>query len=269
MTRTSRIVSGVIFALGSITSLASTAVAESRPNADPQLCAEYLRDLKTYRRMAEQLGCQMPENAPASVQAISGPTENVQFPPVIADEAPAATSFPPVVEGPATSQADAGFPPVVEADEGAQKTDFPPVETGSSSNRGGSTKGSSGSRHASGSSSGNFPPVVASADPEPETSFDETVDPVRAAIDEKLEIIKEDVKARVRAAAIEKAEEINERIKDKIARKIDSAVNHHHANAQDGEHTLRHAAKTAVKRMLSEHHRGEGLLGKLAGLRRR
>ena len=182
MTRTSRIVSGVIFALGSITSLASTAVAESRPNADPQLCAEYLRDLNTYRRMAELLGCQMPEDASASVEVISGPAEDVQHPPVIADAGPPATSFPPVVDdAPVTSQADAGFPPVIEANEGARKKEFPPVETGSNSNRGGS-KENSGSRRASSSSSGNFPPVVASADTEPD-ALDDPSDPVRAAIE--------------------------------------------------------------------------------------
>lgn len=265
MTPTARIASVSLFALISITSVVSIAAAETRPTPDPQLCAEYLRDLSTYRRMAELLGCQIPDEASASTgasaQTASTEVQDTQFPPVVVDDAPSATAFPPVVTDQAsTQQADSGFPPVIGASNEQQKTDFPPVVS-SEGSRSGKT-----SRHTS-SNSASFPPVVASADPEPESSFDEPADQVRAAIEEKIEIFKEEARARVSDAIAEKADEVKDRIKEKIKHKIGDALNHHHH--EDGTQTLRHAAKNAVKRMLSEHRHGEGLLGKLAGLRRR
>lgn len=260
MTFTARIASASLFALASILSIGSAAATEAKPNPDPQLCAEYLRDLAAYRRMAEQLGCEIPQSA--DQVAATGDT---QFPPVIADDpASSKEEFPPIVDEPVTSEVQPSFPPVVEASAAPAPADFPPVVSESSASSG-SSRGSRGSR---GGSSG-FPPVETSSTEIPDESFEDPADPVRAAIEEKLIIFKEEAKARVKDAIIMKAEEVKERVKEKIKQKIEDAVTHNHHH-NDGAPTLRRAAKNAVKQMLSERHRrGGSLLGKVAQLRRR
>ena len=124
--------------------LAPALAAEPKP--DPELCAEYLRDLKAYRRMAELIGCQMPadegevatsqadEFPPVATPAANAqsipPVEHNEFPPVVSGDQPdaAAEKFPPVVDD-ATSAASAGAAPPVVEDEGAQAPtpNFPPV----------------------------------------------------------------------------------------------------------------------------------------------
>ena len=260
-----------LFALACIFSINAATAAESKPGPDPQLCAEYLRDLKAYRRMAVLLGCQMPEG---SDQVATLGADETQFPPIVADE-PASTeapavaeqAFPPVVDEPASTETQTSFPPVEEASTEPAAADLPPVVSESS---GSSGRVSSG-RKSRGSSSeaSDLPPVVASSTEDPDETVEDPADPVRAAIEEKLITLKEEAKARITDAILTKAEEVKERVKEKIKHKIDDAIAHHNQH-NDGAPTLRRAAKDAVKRVLSErHHRGGGLLSKLAQLRRR
>jgi hypothetical protein len=274
MTFTARIASASFFALASIHSIGSATATEAKPDPDPQLCAEYLRDLATYRRMAVLLGCQIPESGDQVAATEPGDT---QFPPVVADEpAPSNVEFPPVVNEPAASETETNVPPVEEASAEPASEDFPPVAAESSSGSG------SASRSDSGGGSSSFPPVLTSSADIPDEGFEDPADPVRAAIEEKLTIFKEEVKARVeeavimkaeevkarvKDAVIMKAEEVKERVKEKIKHKIEDAIAQHHNN--DGAPTLRRAAKDAVKRMISERHHGGSILSKLSQLRRR
>jgi hypothetical protein len=254
MTFTARIASASLFALVSTFSIGSADATESKPNPDPQLCAEYLRDLATYRRMAVLLGCEIPQSSDQVAAA-----DDTQFPPIVTDEpAPSNVEFPPVVNEPAASETQ---PPVEEASAEPVPEDFPPVAAESSSSSGRASRGGSGG------SSESFPPVLTSSADIPDESFEDPADPVRAAIEEKLVILKEEVKARVEDAIVMKAEEVKERVKEKIKHKIEDAIAQH--QHKDGAPTLRRAAKDAVKRMISEHRHGGGLLSKIAQLRRR
>lgn len=251
MSTTTRIGTASLFALIAATSIIGPAAAtEAKPDPDPQLCAEYLRDLATYRRMAVLLGCEIPQSSDQVAAA-----DDTQFPPIVTDDpAPSNVEFPPVVDEPAASETQ---PPVEEASAEPVPEDFPPVAAESSSSSGRASRGGSES----------FPPVLTSSADLPDESFEDPADPVRAAVEEKLIILKEEVKARVKDAVIMKAEEVKERVKEKIKHKIEDAIAHRHQN--DGAPTLRRAAKDAVKRMISERHHGGGILSKLAQLRRR
>lgn len=271
-----RIGSASLFAIIAALSITPAAATDGVQNPDPKLCAEYLRDLNAYRRMAVLLGCNLPDDAAAATaQAPASETTQVataepdvtKFPPVIADEPAApADEFPPVVSEKTTAESDPNFPPVEEASTDPAPAQLPPVVSESSEGSGG------GSRSA--------PPVVVSSAAMPDESIEDPTDPlseVRAAIEEKLEVFKEEAKESVKDAIILKAEEVGERVKEKIKDKIEEAIEHHNGNATTpatafrhaAEPSLRRAAKDALKRMVNEHrhHEGGGLLSKLAQLR--
>jgi hypothetical protein len=97
--------------------------------------------------MAEQLGCQMPQQQGDVVARGPG-----GFPPIVDDAPPAAaTSFPPV-EGPSTSPAtnaaEANFPPIVES-AAATPENFPPVEADTGDTAEAASASGSGSTSAS------------------------------------------------------------------------------------------------------------------------
>lgn len=262
-----------LFALIAAASIVGPAAAAPAKNPDPKLCAEYLKDLKVYRRMAELLGCQIPDGSSAAVTAKSAPTklaaaepDEVSFPPVESEEpaAPAA-EFPPVVDAPESAESAPSFPPVEQASTDPEPAEMPPVADEPS-------HGSSG-----GGSSSSFPET---AEIEPETSVEETSGPlseVRTAIEEKLAEMKEEAKERVKEAIREKAEEVKERVKEKIRNKIEDAIAKHNDKTENFgksfrnkvETRLKTAAKDAVKKLVKEHHSDKGgLLRKLAELRR-
>jgi hypothetical protein len=268
-----RIGSASLFAIIAALSTSPASAIEAAQNPDPELCAEYLKDLNAYRRMAVLLGCKLPDgdaaaaSAQAPTQVATAESEAPSFPPVITDEPAApAQEFPPVAEE--TTAAETNFPPVEQASTDPAPTQSPPVVSESS--------------EGSGSSGGSNPPVVLSSSGMPDESFEDPTDPaseVRAAIEEKLAILKEEAKERVKEAIILKAEEVKERVKEKIKQKIEEAIEHHNGNAatpattfrRAAETGLRRAAKDAVKRIVSEHrnHGGGGLLSKLSQLRHR
>jgi len=269
MTPAARIGTATFLLAASIFAAGAAAATEAKPTPDPQLCEAFLRDLKTWRTQAISIGCALPQNELEAAAA----TEDNEFPPVVGDNAAAAAqTFPPVVSDAApvstASAAQPEFPPVVEASADPQPASAPPVVTGSS--------GTGGRKHAS-HSSDSFPPVITASADETEPDADETAEPdsLRAAIEEKLTTFKAEAKERVREAIIEKAEEVKERLKEKIQEKLDHKLGNANFHKRDRDHggsTLRHAAKTAVKRMISEHRHGGGgggLLHKLAQLRRR
>lgn len=252
MAFTARIASASLIALVSTFSIGSAAATETKPNPDPQLCAEYLRDLATYRRMAVLLGCEIPQSSDQVASA-----DETQLPPIIADEpASLKEEFPPVVDETAASETQTSFPPVEQANAEPTSADVPPVVSDSSES---SDRGSGGSS--------SLPPVVTSSTELPDESFEDPADPIRSAVEEKLSILKEETKARVKDAIVMKAEEVKERIKEKIKHKIEDAVAHHRDD--EGTPMLRRAAKDAVKGMISKRQRGDGLLSKLAQIRRR
>jgi hypothetical protein len=275
MSTATRIGTAPLFALIAAISIISPARAAPAKNPDPELCAEYLKDLKTYRRMAELLGCEMPDGESAagtdaaSTKVAVAQLDEVSFPPVEGEEPTApATEFPPVADAPESAESTPNFPPVEQASTEPEPAELPPVVDEPS-------HGSSGSSHGSSSS---FPET---AEIEPDVSFEEPSGPlaeVRAAIEEKLATMKEEAKARVKEAIREKAEEVKERVKEKIRHKVEDAIFRHKDNAENPDKTFRSkvekrlktAAKDAVKKLGKGHH-GEkgGLLHKLAQLRRR
>ena len=275
MSTTTRIGTASLFALIAAASIVSPAAAAPAKSPDPELCAEYLKDLKTYRRMAVQLGCELPDGESAAVTdaaptmvAVAQPDE-VSFPPIESEEPPAsATEFPPVEDAPESAESTPSFPPAEQANTDPEPAEMPPVVDEPSHGSGGSSQGSSSS----------FPET---AEFEPDPGVEETSGPaseVRAAIEEKLAEMKEEAKARVKEALIEKAEAVKERVKEKIRNKIEDAISHHKDKAENpatsfrrkGETRLRDAAKNAVKKFVKERHGDKGgLLHKLAQLRRR
>lgn len=276
MSTTTLIGTASLFALIAATSIIGPAAAAPAKNPDPELCADYLKDLKTYRRMAVLLGCEMPDGESAAVTdvaptkvAVAQPDE-ISFPPVEGEEptAPAA-EFPPVEDAPSSAESTPSFPPVEQASTDPEPAEMPPVVDEPSHGSGGSSQGSSSS----------FPET---AEIEPDVSFEEPSGPlaeVRAAIEEKLATMKEEAKVRVKEAIREKAEEVKERVKEKIRHKIENAISQHKDNAENPgksfrskvEKRFKTAAKDAVKKLVKAHHgdKGGSLLNKLAQLRRR
>ena len=238
---------------------------------DPQLCAEYLRDLAAYRRMAVLLGCELPQSNDATLGS-----DEAQFPPVVTDEgASSQAQFPPVVAsqnssvdtGSAAGDGRTGFPPVEEASAAAEvadpsSADWPPVvsEHSHASSRG--ARGQSGRTSRKGSSA--FPPVVSE---DADGRVDAPVDTARAAIEERLILLKEEAKARIRDAIAEKIERVKDRVEEKIKHKLEDAHAHHHHHGEESK--LRRAAKDALKRRIDGLHHHGGLLGKLAQRQRR
>ncbi|MEI9899083.1 MAG: hypothetical protein WDN31_02020 [Hyphomicrobium sp.] len=175
MNPAARIGSASLFALVSILSIGSAAATEATPPPDPQLCAEYLRDLKAYRRMAVLLGCKIP----GSDEVAALGSSETQFPPVVGEAAaPSPDEFPPAADAPATSETEQGFPPVVDASTEPAADDFPPVASESTSTADqGSGTGSGGGSGSPDTESSSFPPVETSAASIPdETVPDETVE---------------------------------------------------------------------------------------------
>jgi hypothetical protein len=149
MARTAHVASAALFTVIAILAIGSAAAGEAKPTPDPQLCAEYLRDLKTYHRMAEQLGCQMP---PALAE--NAGTDTNRFPPVVTEQPTTdSPTFPPVVDEDSktgkSSGAEQNFPPVVEQDSAPPPANLPPVQSGTSS--GSKSKSTSNSGSTSGS----------------------------------------------------------------------------------------------------------------------
>ena len=137
--------------------------AEPNPIPDPKLCAEYLRDLKAYGRMAELLGCPMP--AKEGEAATSQPDG---FPPVVTDQPTTdSPAFPPVVGGDATSEkssgAEQGFP-TVEQSSAPPSGDPPPVESDASRGFKSSSTSNSGSTSGSRKKRKGSPPVASSSE---------------------------------------------------------------------------------------------------------
>lgn len=280
MSTTTRIGTASLFAFIAAASIASPAAAAPTTNPDPTLCAEYLKDLKTYRRMAVLLGCPIPGDDTAAVttaapaKLAAAQTDEVSFPPVETEEPAApATEFPPVIDAPESAESTPSLPPVEQASTDPEPAEMPPVVDEPS-------HGSSGS---SGGSSSSFPET---AEFEPDSGFEESTDPlaeVRAAIEEKVAEMKEEAKARVKEAILAKAEEVKERVKErvkeKIRHKIEDAIFPRNDNAGNPGMTFRStverrfkaAAKDAVKKLVKEHHgkdKGSSLLDKLAQFRR-
>jgi hypothetical protein len=148
MTPTAHLASATLFTVVSILGIGSATAGDAKPAPDPKLCAEYLRDLKTYHRMAEQLGCQMPQ-----VRAEDARTDPNGFPPVVTEQPTTDSSRFPPVEGQDIPEQSSGaaqpsFPPVEESSTPAPK-DMPPVESESSSSHKSSSSSGSGSTSSS------------------------------------------------------------------------------------------------------------------------
>ena len=279
MSTTTRIGTASLFALIAAASIVSPGAAAPATNPDPTLCAEYLKDLKTYRRMAELLGCDIPGGdaaaattaAPAKLAA--APPDEVSFPPVEAEPTAPATDFPPVEDVPESAESTPSLPPVEQASTDPEPAEMPPVVD-------------EPSHSSSGSSGGSSPSFPETAEFEPEAGFEEPSGPqaeVRTAIEEKIAEMKEEAKARVKEAVLAKAEEVKERVKErvkeKIRRKIEDAIFPSNDGADNpgvtfrkkAEKRFKTAAKDAVKKLVKEHHgkdKGGSLLNKLAQFRR-
>lgn len=271
MSAATRIGTASLLALVAAVCAIHPAAAAPAQKPDPELCADYLKDLKSYRRMAEQLGCQIPgatRSTPAKLAAAQ--TDEVSFPPVEGDEpAVQATQFPPTADTPKSSESTVSFPPVEQASADPEPAEMPPVAEEPS-------HGSSGGSRATSST---FP---STAEAEPDTGIEDPSDPVseiRTAIEEKLADMKAEAKAHIEDAVLEKADEVKERVKDKIRHKLEDVISHHNDNGDNPGNGFRHkvearlhgAAKDAFKKLVKEHHshdHGGGLLHKLAQLRR-
>jgi hypothetical protein len=278
MSTTTGFATASLFALIAAASLVGPAAAAPATNPDPELCAEYLKDLKTYRRMAVLLGCEIPDGENASVTDVApakvaaAQTDEFGFPPVESEEPTApATEFPPIVDAPESAESTPSLPPVEQASTDPEAAELPPVIDEPSHTSSGSSQGSSSS----------FPET---AEIEPDVSFEEPSGPlaeVRTAIEEKIAEMKEEAKARVKEAILAKAEEVKERVKErvkeKIRRKIEDAIFPRKDNPENPgkslrskvEKRLKTAAKDAVKKLVKGHGDKGGLLDKLAQLRRR
>lgn len=275
--------SASLFALITILSIGPAAAAEGGATASQEQCAEYLKDLATYRLLATMAGCKLPEDKAAAAEVSTQPplglvdelsqapqqvasveSESTNFPPVVED-APVAEEqeFPPVVEEASTPSAPASteMPPVEEAS--AEPAQFPPV-----------VKETDGAPSSSG---GGLPPVVSGSGGMGDVGMEDPADPtLREAIKEKLVILKEAAKERVREAIILKTEEVKEHVKQKIKNKIEAAIEQHSGGdagpaatlRRTAAPSLRRAAKDVIKRAIVERHQG-GLMSKLSQLRRR
>jgi hypothetical protein len=278
-----RISTAAVAAFLSIVTLGGAQAGQTQQNPDPQLCAEYLQDLATYRRMAVLAGCAIPDAAQAPAAAARTAVvedDATSFPPVITGEAePEETNFPPVITGSSDDTPAAGTETTQTSTTEASTTETSTAETSTaetsstepaqtedtpvaSAETTSSSESSSSEEHASTGESETSPPIVTGH---------------REEIEQELILLKEEAKARIKEAIILKAEEVKERIKQKIKDKLEHASD---KQAPEGQN-LRSKAKLAVKRMIAEHHSdshsgnhsgnhsGSGLLNKLAQLRNR